>query len=42
MNLKMNEGLQHLLHDSDLELSGTLAVWLAFVGLIAAALGAGA
>jgi hypothetical protein len=38
MNLKMHDGLQYLLHESDLELTGTLAVWLAFVSLIAAAL----
>ena len=38
MNLKMHDSLQHLLHESDLELTGTLAVWVAFSCLIAAAI----
>jgi len=38
MNLHPRQGFQHLLHESDLELAGTFAVWLAFVSLTLATL----
>jgi hypothetical protein len=38
MNLNPRRGLQHLLHESDLELAGTFTVWAAFVSLTLATL----
>ena len=38
MNPDPRHGLQHLLHESDLELASTFAVWAAFVSLTLATL----